>query len=302
MSCDTPSSSLSSMEVKRETDEDSCSSTTRHSSIRSACNQSLPIPTHYSPPKRIIQELFMPLCRQISFQPIDSFKGDSLPDMDRLYLDAIYANVIPLVLRIFHAHALRGIVQQEYQGEFTDAFKICNDLMPILTGLLFRLLLDTISISAIESLAMALFSIVTVHNDFAEFNRYCKIVFAMTASLNMLITSLVLFSFRRYVTQSIDSISVGVKIMSTALFCYFAPQYFQFHLSSISYPTCHSYLPSSLAMIEYVTTLSYMSFHFTQLIDVRHCHFVCYPRDSSGRQFANCNDVIVKARGLKKKT
>ncbi|PAV80510.1 hypothetical protein WR25_02937 isoform C [Diploscapter pachys] len=230
MSCDTPSSSLSSMEVKRETDEDSCSSTTRHSSIRSACNQSLPIPTHYSPPKRIIQELFMPLCRQISFQPIDSFKGDSLPDMDRLYLDAIYANVIPLVLRIFHAHALRGIVQQEYQGEFTDAFKICNDLMPILT--------------AIESLAMALFSIVTVHNDFAEFNRYCKIVFAMTASLNMLITSLVLFSFRRYVTQSIDSISVGVKIMSTALFCYFAPQYFQFHLSSISYPTCHSYCES----------------------------------------------------------
>ena len=73
--------------------------------------------------------------------------------------------------------------------------------MPILIGLLFLFLLDTICVSAIESLSMALFSIVTVHNDFAEFNRYCKIVFVMTASLNMLITSLVLFSFRRYVTR-----------------------------------------------------------------------------------------------------
>ncbi|EPB67599.1 hypothetical protein ANCCEY_13310 [Ancylostoma ceylanicum] len=64
---------------------------------------------------------------------------------------------------------------------------LMNDAVPTLTF--------------VELFALALFSIITVRRDYAGVNRYCKIAFAITAGVNMLVTSAVVFAHKKNKTQ-----------------------------------------------------------------------------------------------------
>ncbi|CAD6188143.1 unnamed protein product [Caenorhabditis auriculariae] len=179
-----------------------------------------------------------------------------------------YAACIPMTIRVFHAHTVRNLMRNESKSLYTSVYRVCCDLMPLLTGL--------------EVLAMSLWSIITVHDDFPEANRFCKIAFAMTSCVNMLTTSISTFSFSSKSPHKLDSISISLKLLSTAVYCYLTPQYFQFHQSSITFPLCHSYVPEIFAMIEYAMIVAYGVFHLTSLIDVRQTSFICYPRTCGG--------------------
>ncbi|VDO07127.1 unnamed protein product [Haemonchus placei] len=115
---------------------------------------------------------------------------------------------------------------------------------------------------------MAIFSVVTIRKDSIVLNRYCKIVFCIAASANMLITCAVVIAHRRFNTKRLDVISMAMKIISAIAFCYVAPQYFQ--------------LPRVYAIMEYVMIAAYSAFHLSSLIDIRHISFLCYPRTCSG--------------------
>lgn len=89
---------------------------------------------------------------------------------------------IPMVIRVFISNCHSMILRSEY--ELVPFFyRVSVEVLPLLTFL--------------EVLALSLFSIVTVHFDFAELNRFCKIVFVMTAGMNMVITSAVQYSYSK---------------------------------------------------------------------------------------------------------
>uniref|UniRef100_A0A1I7X781 Aa_trans domain-containing protein n=1 Tax=Heterorhabditis bacteriophora TaxID=37862 RepID=A0A1I7X781_HETBA len=203
------------------------------------------------------------------------FPSDGLPSMLNLFELNVIGNVffrfcvcIPMVVRIFVSFCLRSILCVEYEDNYSFVYRFCNDLMPIFTG--------------IEVLTMALFSIITVHNDFAEVNRYCKLMFTIITSVNMLITTALTFSFGRNSEEKLDSLSVSIKLVSSIIFCYLSPQYIQQHQTSITFPICHSYLPRMYALMEYCMIGAYATFHLTSLIDIRYVSFMCYPRTCSG--------------------
>nr|CDJ92179.1 Protein F36H9.5 [Haemonchus contortus] len=129
---------------------------------------------------------------------------------------------------------------------------------------------------------MAIFSVVTIRKDSIVLNRYCKIVFCIAASANMLITCAVVIAHRRFNTKRLDVISMAMKIISAIAFCYVAPQYFQRQYANITLRLCHSYLPRVYAVMEYVMIAAYSAFHLSSLIDIRHISFLCYPRTCSG--------------------
>ncbi|KAK6012901.1 hypothetical protein OSTOST_21919, partial [Ostertagia ostertagi] len=118
------------------------------------------------------------------------------------------------------------ILRAEYE-QLPFFFRVSVEVLPLLT--------------CIEVFALALFSIVTVHFDFAEVNRFCKIVFVMVAGTSMVVTTAVQYSFSKSSHERLDQISAILKMISACAFCYLAPQYFQHNHSAISFPICFSY-------------------------------------------------------------
>ncbi|ETN83750.1 hypothetical protein RB195_010270 [Necator americanus] len=202
------------------------------------------------------------------------FPKDALPSILNLFEINVIGNVmfrlcscLPIAVRLFVVHCRRTLIRRDFE---TSSFihNLMNEVVPALTF--------------VELFAMALFSIVAIRKDSPVINRYCKIAFAITAAVNMIITSAVLFAHKKNKPQRLDSISIFVKLVSTSLFCYTSPHYFQRHQASISFPICHVYLPRIFALMEYVMIASYGAFHFTSLIDIRNVTFLCYPRTCSG--------------------
>ncbi|KAL6727037.1 hypothetical protein Aduo_008952 [Ancylostoma duodenale] len=180
----------------------------------------------------------------------------------------VFTGLEPTFSKTLYTRAiLTTLIRNDFE---TSSFihNLMNDAVPTLTF--------------VELFALALFSIITVRRDYAGINRYCKIAFAITAGVNMLVTSAVVFAHKKNKTQRLDSISIFVKVISASAFCYVSPHYFQHHQASISYPVCHTYLPRIYAIMEYVMIASYGAFHLTSLIDIRHITFLCYPRTCSG--------------------
>ncbi|CAP34594.2 Protein CBG16685 [Caenorhabditis briggsae] len=179
-----------------------------------------------------------------------------------------YAVCIPVVIRVFNALTVRNLLRHEYSTKFSSLHKVMADSMPIFTF--------------VEALMMSLFSIVTVHEDFPEANRFFKIVFAMSSVVNMLTTTTVMFAFSSNAESKWDTISMIMKLISVVIYVYFMPQYIQYHQSSITFPICHSYMPQLFALMEYVIIAAYAAFHLSFLIDIRNISFICFPRSASG--------------------
>uniref|UniRef100_A0A8R1DNI5 CWH43-like N-terminal domain-containing protein n=2 Tax=Caenorhabditis japonica TaxID=281687 RepID=A0A8R1DNI5_CAEJA len=171
-------------------------------------------------------------------------------------------------MRIFNAITVRNLLRQEYGWKFTNLHKVMADSIPVFT--------------ALETLMMALFSIVTVHEDFPEANRFFKVVFAMGSVVNMLATTIVMFQFSSNTESTWDTFSISLKVLCLFVYAYFMPQYIQFHQSTLTFPICHSYMPHLFAMMEYAIIVAYALFHLSFLIDLRHVSFICFPRSSSG--------------------
>ncbi|KAL6727040.1 hypothetical protein Aduo_008955 [Ancylostoma duodenale] len=202
------------------------------------------------------------------------FPENGIPSVLNLFEINVIGNVlfrlcvcIPMVVRIFISNCHSYVLRAEYE-ELPFFFRVSIELVPMLT--------------TIEVITMAMFSIITVHSDFPEVNRLCKVVFVMTAGVNMVLTSAIQYSFSKSSQERIDHLSAAVKMVTACVFCYLAPQYFQHHHSAISFPICFSYMPRIYAFMEYVMIVSYGIFHTTSLIDIRHISFMCYPRTCSG--------------------
>ncbi|CAL2037109.1 hypothetical protein CAEBREN_00100 [Caenorhabditis brenneri] len=203
------------------------------------------------------------------------FPADGLPSILNLFeLNVIgnvlfrYAVCIPIVIRVFNALTIRNLLRHEYSTKFSSLHKVMADSMPIFTF--------------VEALMMALFSIVTVHEDFPEANRFFKIVFAMSSVVNMLTTTTVMFAFSSNSESKWDTTSMIMKLISVVIYVYFMPQYIQYHQSSITFPICHSYMPQLFALMEYAIIIAYATFHLSFLIDIRNISFICFPRSASG--------------------
>uniref|UniRef100_A0A1I7T954 Post-GPI attachment to proteins factor 2-like n=1 Tax=Caenorhabditis tropicalis TaxID=1561998 RepID=A0A1I7T954_9PELO len=87
------------------------------------------------------------------------FPSDGLPSILNLFELNVIGNVlfrysvcIPIVIRVFNALTIRNLLRHEYATKFTSLHKVMADSMPIFTF--------------VEAFMMALFSIVTVHEDF----------------------------------------------------------------------------------------------------------------------------------------
>ncbi|GMT19893.1 hypothetical protein PFISCL1PPCAC_11190, partial [Pristionchus fissidentatus] len=201
------------------------------------------------------------------------FPRGGLPSILLLFERNAYGNAVfristclPIMLRIFQSLSVRHMVRAKQKCG--AIFEITSDLMPALT--------------AVEAFSIALFSIMTIHSDFPMANRFAKLSFAISASLNMLASTLILFHFKSKSNNPLETISVGLKIVSLFVFCYLSPQYFQYHHTVTMQPMCHSYIPRIYALIEYVLVAAYAVFHLSWLIDIRHLQFLCYPRSCSG--------------------
>ncbi|GMS89840.1 hypothetical protein PENTCL1PPCAC_12015, partial [Pristionchus entomophagus] len=201
------------------------------------------------------------------------FPQDGLPSLLLLFERNSSGNImfriatcLPIVLRIFQSLSMRHMVRA--QQKCGAIFEMTSDMMPALTG--------------VESFSIALFAIMTLHSDFPMANRFAKLSFAISASLNMLATTLIMFNFKSKSKNPLETLSIGMKIVSLFVFCYLSPQYFQYHHTLSIQPMCHSYLPRVYALIEYVLFVSYALFHLSWLIDIRDIVFLCYPRSCSG--------------------
>ncbi|KAF8358945.1 hypothetical protein PRIPAC_93940 [Pristionchus pacificus] len=201
------------------------------------------------------------------------FPKDGLPSVLLLFERNSSGNILfriatclPIMLRIFQSLSMRHMVRAKQKCG--AVFEMTSDVMPALT--------------AVESFSIALFSIMTIHSDFPMANRFAKLSFAISASLNMLATTLIIFNFKSKTKNPLETLSVGVKIVSLFVFCYLSPQYFQYHHTVSLQPMCHSYLPRIYAVLEYILVVSYALFHLSWLIDIRDLHFLCYPRSCSG--------------------
>ncbi|XGW18039.1 hypothetical protein V3C99_002554 [Haemonchus contortus] len=199
---------------------------------------------------------------------------NGLPSILNLFETNVIGNVlfrlctcIPMVVRLF------------ITGCHTEALRVEYELLPFF----FRVSLDVLPLlNFLEVFSLALFSIVTVHFDFPEVNRFCKIVFVMAAGTNMVMTTSIQYSFSKSSKENLDHISAILKMVSACVFCYLAPQYFQHNHSAISFPICFSYVSRIYAIMEYAIIVAYAIFQLTSLIDIRHITLVCYPRTCSG--------------------
>ncbi|CAJ0941471.1 unnamed protein product, partial [Mesorhabditis belari] len=204
-----------------------------------------------------------------------NFAADGLPSLLNLFELNVSGNVffrvavvLPMTVRIFQAYAVRNLVLLSSSIEASIPVRLLADLMPTLMML--------------ETAALALFSIITTHFDYEDINRYCKLVFCITACVNMFATAIVTFGHLKESPKQIDAISLMVKIFSAAIFCYVAPQYFHRHQVAIRFPVCHSHLPRTVAYMEYACVVSYLLFHLSQWLDIRQMNFLVYPRTCSG--------------------
>ncbi|CAI4230548.1 unnamed protein product [Auanema sp. JU1783] len=233
--------------------------------------------TDYKPPRWLLKRGFGVKYGSSIFHCNSTVKirWNDMPSVLNMFEVNVVGNVLfriavclPMVVRIFLVSVWRKVLYMEYEDGLNFLYKACNDLIPILT--------------AVEVFALALFSIITLHMDFPHVNRFCKVVFVITAVTNVFMISIVSFAHGRTATKKIETFAIAVKLVCCVSFCYTAPQFFQQHVGTLIYPLCHSYVPRAQALTEYVMIASYGLFHLTTLIDIRDVSFMCYPRTCSG--------------------
>ncbi|KIH67847.1 hypothetical protein ANCDUO_01821 [Ancylostoma duodenale] len=100
----------------------------------------------------------------------------------------VFTGLEPTFSKTLYTRAiLTTLIRNDFE---TSSFihNLMNDAVPTLTF--------------VELFALALFSIITVRRDYAGINRYCKIAFVITAGVNMLVTSAVVFAHKKNKTQT----------------------------------------------------------------------------------------------------
>ncbi|KHJ95912.1 hypothetical protein OESDEN_04132 [Oesophagostomum dentatum] len=122
---------------------------------------------------------------------------NGIPSILNLFETNVIGNVlfrlcvcIPMVVRMFVSNCYSFLLRAEYE-ELPFFFRVSIEVIPLLT--------------AIEVVTLALFSIITVHSDFPEVNRICKVVFVMTAGVNLVLTAAVQYSFSKSSLQVCSS-------------------------------------------------------------------------------------------------
>ncbi|CAB3397511.1 unnamed protein product [Caenorhabditis bovis] len=203
------------------------------------------------------------------------FPKDGLPSILNLFELNVWANVIfrlsaclTVAVRVFHVFILKKLVINTWSNYPNPVLRWFCDLMPML--------------SFIESTAMALFSIITMHNDFKDVNHFAKSVFAVSGTVNMFLIAVLSFMATVNSPKILNAITVIIRLACAFVFAYTAPQYFEFHIGWTKECLCHSYIPRDFAFLEYSLIFAYLIFYLTCLDDLKHLQFICYPRTSSG--------------------
>ncbi|KAK6035394.1 hypothetical protein COOONC_27101 [Cooperia oncophora] len=129
---------------------------------------------------------------------------------------------LPVALRLFVVHCRRELIRVDFVS-LSFLHNIMNEFV--------------FTLSAVEFFSMAIFSIVSIRKDSIEVHRYCKVTFAIAASANMLITSVVMAAHKRFSRKRLDSISIMGKILSTIAFSRMMSRHSTFNAIT---PTFHS--------------------------------------------------------------
>uniref|UniRef100_A0A183GR79 Na_Ca_ex domain-containing protein n=1 Tax=Heligmosomoides polygyrus TaxID=6339 RepID=A0A183GR79_HELPZ len=122
------------------------------------------------------------------------FPKDGLPSVLNLFELNVFGNLmfricacIPIAIRLFVVHCRRELIR----ADFLSSSFVHNMMNEVVWALSF-----------VEVFAMGLFSIITIRKDSTALHRYCKVTFAMTAAVNMLVTTAVIFAYKRNSTKS----------------------------------------------------------------------------------------------------
>ncbi|CCD70644.1 uncharacterized protein CELE_F36H9.5 [Caenorhabditis elegans] len=179
------------------------------------------------------------------------------------------ATCLTIAVRFFQSIVFRNLLINGFWREVPNPmFRWLCDLLPMLT--------------LIETTALAMFSIITMHSDFKEINHFCKSTFAIVSVVNMCIPTIFHFVLSINSSKKAEASIVFVRAVCAVVFGYCAPQYFQFHIGWTKESLCHSYIPRHFAIMEYSLFLAYITFHLLSLLDLHHLQFICYPRSCSG--------------------
>ncbi|ULT87639.1 hypothetical protein L3Y34_007062 [Caenorhabditis briggsae] len=179
------------------------------------------------------------------------------------------ATCLTIAIRFFHSIVFRNLLLNGFWKDVPNPiFRWLCDLMPMIT--------------LIETSALAMFSVITMHSDFKDINHFCKSTFAIVSVVNMCIPTV--FHFILSINSSKKSVAslMFTRAVCSIVFGYCAPQYFQFHIGWTKESLCHSYIPRHFAIMEYSLFLAYITFHLLALKDLQGLQFICYPRSCSG--------------------
>ncbi|CAI5451185.1 unnamed protein product [Caenorhabditis angaria] len=180
-----------------------------------------------------------------------------------------FSTTLTIAVRVLQSIIFKNILlNEQFKHAKSSLIRWFSELHPLIT--------------ALETLSLALFSIITMHSDFRDANQFCKSVFAISSSINLfVVTSLYLLIFVGNPTVQ-NGFLLSVRGLCSVIFGYYAPQYFQFHIGWTKTSLCHSYIPREYALMEYSLIISYMVFHLLSLVDLSNLNFICIPRTCSG--------------------
>ncbi|CAG9531211.1 unnamed protein product [Cercopithifilaria johnstoni] len=198
-----------------------------------------------------------------------------LPSMLRLFELTVQANVsfriatcIPTSLRLFQSY-LNAIANAHFCPNTKEWlwYRWCNGATPILLLL--------------EITFCTLFSINTIRQDYQILCKITFNLFIISAMLHMIVyTTVTICRNRKF--ETIDQISVIIKLLSLIAFGIVTPKVAIFHNIFIDSPACHYYVPPYYALCEYILIISNALFHLTLISDTRNMRFLMYPRTCSG--------------------
>lgn len=83
-------------------------------------------------------------------------------------------------------------------------------------------------------------------------------------------------------SELLDHLSAVIKLLCTIAFTWTASKVYDAHLRFMNDTGCHGYVSPREAATEYVALLAYLLFNLTNLLDIRHQRFVCFPRTCAG--------------------
>ncbi|CAI2355220.1 unnamed protein product [Caenorhabditis sp. 36 PRJEB53466] len=201
---------------------------------------------------------------------------DGLPSILNLLELNVWGNVafrlatcLTIAIRFFHSLIFRNLLLNGYWKNVPNPiFRWFSDLMPMVT--------------LIETIALAMFSVITMHSDFKEINHFCKSIFAISSVVNMFIPAAFTLLLSMYSPKMSEALFVFTKTICACVYGYCAPQYFQFHIGWTKDSLCHSYIARDFALMEYSLLTAYLIFHLMALRDLSGLQFICYPRSCSG--------------------